>query len=184
MGQQSFDMTRRVQCQCITPSGTCVVTMSTYVGGNGRCMCSLQGQRVMGDVPNDCPASPFFGQRLPEIGAPRQGAVVAPPPSISGPPGTLVLPIVNQTGVNLQISFKSDNRPAEWPGGGQSYLLEAGSMNRYGLNCIVGEKICYGATSISDRRIWGTGVHHETSCTNCCHFCGPSEEAGPIILGN
>jgi hypothetical protein len=99
-------------------------------------------------------------------------------------PPTLTFTLSNRTGVNLEVTFKSQNRDSWWPGNDQVYLLNNGQTGSYKLTCFGGEYICYGATSpgFFASRYWGSGSNHENACSNCCYVCGPNVQTGEIGL--
>lgn len=73
----------------------------------------------------------------------------------------------------VQISFFSQNRSHEWPGGGRSYNLNDSEEHTFNLTCNKGEKICYGAWETgSSSPYWGSGPGNRQACTNCCVVCG------------
>jgi hypothetical protein len=87
---------------------------------------------------------------------------------------------VNKSRWQAQIDFQSVNRNHIWPGGDQAWGLDDGGEHTYRLNCISGEKICYGAWTIAPDyttgpHYWGQGQNHDMSCTHCCATCGEGE---------
>lgn len=73
----------------------------------------------------------------------------------------------------VQIEFYSQDRDAAWPGGDRAYALNDSDVHTYDLECISGEKICYGAWVTSDSSVyWGAGIHGERACDDCCSICG------------
>ena len=82
-----------------------------------------------------------------------------------------------QSTINLE--FYSENRNAAWPGGNMVFHLYPGKTETYRLQCIRGEKICYGAWVPGSPTFWGLGdaVRQGKSwqCTDCCYFCGSGQ---------
>ena len=73
----------------------------------------------------------------------------------------------------ISVSFYSESRNHEWPGGGQVWLLER-NQQRYSFNlrCNRGESICFGAWVRGNPDIyWGVGQDRRFSCQKCCHIC-------------
>jgi len=72
----------------------------------------------------------------------------------------------------VQIEFYSQDRKHAWPGGNRAYNLDDYSVHTYTLNCIGGEKICYGAWVVGNSsRHWGVGMNDKQSCKGCCYTC-------------
>ena len=70
-----------------------------------------------------------------------------------------------------------------WPGNGNVYMLGNGQLRSYGLSCLAGENICYGASmNLFVERYWGAGSKHQYNCTNCCYVCGQNAQTGVINL--
>lgn len=86
----------------------------------------------------------------------------------------------------VQLSFFSQFRSAEWPGSGDAYKLNDSLPHSFALSCRTGEKICYGAWptggDVNGRysKHWGAGVNNEQDCENCCAICG--EENPDVTL--
>jgi hypothetical protein len=81
-------------------------------------------------------------------------------------------------GGTLALSFYSASRRGlSWPGGGRVYVLNDQSSHQYELNCLVGEKICYGAwfNGNPGGTYWGAGSGGLNACTNCCSVCNGAE---------
>ena len=72
----------------------------------------------------------------------------------------------------VQIEFYSQERKHAWPGGNRAYTLNDYEVHSYTLNCIAGEKICYGAwVTGNSSRYWGVGMNDRRSCQGCCYTC-------------
>jgi hypothetical protein len=95
---------------------------------------------------------------------------------------TMEWTVTNGYGYQLQLSFFSQYRSAEWPGQGDAYELNDSAPRTYSLSCRTGEKICYGAwVNGGDRngryKSWGVGATNEHDCTDCCAICGEEDPA-------
>jgi hypothetical protein len=73
----------------------------------------------------------------------------------------------------LGVEFFSRSRSHAWPGNNQQYNLSGTST--YNLNCVAGEKICFGAWRDYQTTQWGIGRDNQ-GCNNCCITCGNSME--------
>jgi hypothetical protein len=85
----------------------------------------------------------------------------------------------------LALSFYSTLRQNHsWPGSDRVYLLNDQSSHQYGLNCIAGEKICYGAwfSGNPDGTYWGAGPGGRHSCVSCCSVCDGGEYTANLIF--
>lgn len=79
----------------------------------------------------------------------------------------------NRSGYSLQLSFYSQRRNAEWPGNNRAYDLNSSRVRSFNLNCIPGEKICYGAWYRNNPgQHWGVGRDGKQGCRKCCYDCG------------
>ncbi|SRR5260370_20813223 len=73
---------------------------------------------------------------------------------------------------NVQIEFFSEDRHHIWPGNGRAYDLNDYNEHDFRLNCVNGEKICYGAWIRSNSNTyWGSGANGSAGCTDCCVAC-------------
>jgi hypothetical protein len=83
--------------------------------------------------------------------------------------------------LSAQVSFYSQTRAHEWPGGGQSWDLFDHRPHTFTLSCVSGEKICYGAFVYKTHsRYWGVGYDNSFSCSDCCGFCGAGSMANAL----
>lgn len=72
----------------------------------------------------------------------------------------------------VDVSFYSQNRKAVWPGNGKVWTIKDYKVHEMKLNCIAGEKICYGAwVRGSSREYWGVGNGGTQRCKSCCYTC-------------
>ena len=76
----------------------------------------------------------------------------------------------------VQVEFYSQSRDHVWPGGGKAWGLNDYDTHEFTLNCISGEKICYGAwVTGNSERYWGVGLNDRHTCSNCCGICGEDD---------
>lgn len=95
--------------------------------------------------------------------------------------------IAKNFGGTLALSFYSTLRQGHsWPGGDRVYVLDDQSPHQYGLNCMVGEKICYGAwfSGNPNGSYWGAGPGGRNSCATCCNVCNGGEYTTNLSLQN
>lgn len=86
---------------------------------------------------------------------------------------TLTFKLRSKFQYKVQVSFYSQARNHEWPGGGQAYDLDDWDEHTFRLSCRSGEKICYGAwVTGNGRRYWGVGPDDKHGCSDCCAVCG------------
>jgi len=72
----------------------------------------------------------------------------------------------------VDIAFYSQNRNHEWPGGGKVWVIKDYEVHDYKLNCVKGEKVCYGAwVRGTNRTYWGSGQGGKQRCDSCCFVC-------------
>jgi hypothetical protein len=73
----------------------------------------------------------------------------------------------------VEVKFFSQNRKAVWPGATSHYTIKDYKVNSFKLNCVAGEKICYGAAVSGNlSRYWGMSTDGKQRCTSCCFTCG------------
>jgi len=90
--------------------------------------------------------------------------------------------ITNDSAYQAQVSFYSESRSVEWPGGGKSWDLFDNRPHTFNLRCIRGEKICYGAFIYqSHARYWGVGFENANSCADCCGICGAGSMSNTLV---
>lgn len=81
----------------------------------------------------------------------------------------------------VDVEFYSQNRRHIWPGGSEVYVIRDFEAKSFKLNCVRGEKICYGAWVRGNSKFyWGVGKANANRCTGCCYTCGDTTET-PII---
>jgi hypothetical protein len=89
----------------------------------------------------------------------------------------------------VQIEFYSQSRNVAWPGNGRAYPLNDYQPHSFTLNCISGEKICYGAwptggdTHGRYRNYWGVGANNQHGCDHCCGICGVDDPDMRLVEG-
>lgn len=80
----------------------------------------------------------------------------------------------------VQLKFYSQNRPNEWPGNGKVYVLRDYDVHEHRLDCVKGEKICYGAwVEGASSTYWGSGRGDKQGCPSCCYTCNGGQT--PVI---
>ena len=90
--------------------------------------------------------------------------------------GELSFHIQSMYQYKVQIEFYSQNRRHSWPGGNKAYALNDFATHTYSLNCISGERICYGAWVTGNAsKYWGVGANNRRSCKGCCAICDGGE---------
>ena len=51
-------------------------------------------------------------------------------------------------------------------------IIKDYKVHEFKLNCIAGEKVCFGAwVRGNDKQYWGVGHHGRNKCTSCCYTC-------------
>lgn len=82
----------------------------------------------------------------------------------------------------VDVAFYADGRRHSWPGGGRIYSIRDSNVHDYVLNCIRGEKICYGAGVRNVyNKYWGVGIGNKHRCSTCCHRC-MGQQTNVIVL--
>jgi len=72
----------------------------------------------------------------------------------------------------ISVTFYSETRNHEWPGGDQVFVMHNNQRYSFPLSCQNGEKICYGAWIRGNPdKYWGVGQHKRFGCSNCCYVC-------------
>ena len=85
----------------------------------------------------------------------------------------------------VQVSFWSKTRNVVWPGNGKAYDLDDSEVHQIKLNCMSGEKICYGGWVTGNGRLyWGVGGDGRRGCTGCCFVCGQGDMTPILNLNN
>ena len=75
----------------------------------------------------------------------------------------------------VQVKFFSQNRNVQWPAVGRAFDLKDYKIHNIRLNCVAGEKICYGAYLTGNaKRYWGVGADGKQRCASCCITCSPN----------
>lgn len=81
----------------------------------------------------------------------------------------------------VDIQLYAPARNHVWPGNTQVWSVKDYQVNDITINCVRGEKICYGAwVRGTESSYWGAGRGNKRSCTNCCGTCG----GGPMPVIN
>jgi hypothetical protein len=73
----------------------------------------------------------------------------------------------------VQVAFYSQSRGHVWPGRNRAYPLNDYQTYTYTLDCVRGERICFGAwVTGRGNTYWGVGPDDKYTCTSCCAVCG------------
>lgn len=79
----------------------------------------------------------------------------------------------NHTDNTIQIEFTTDPPSRVWPGDDKAYNIPPHTTEQKTLNCISGQKICYGGWIKGNfSKYWGAGNNGDYNCDNCCAKCG------------
>jgi hypothetical protein len=86
---------------------------------------------------------------------------------------TITWTFTNHTDDAVQIEFTTDPPSHVWPGDNKAYTIQPHSTRSETLNCVSGQKICYGGwVRGNDKQYWGAGNNGDYNCDNCCVRCG------------
>ena len=94
---------------------------------------------------------------------------------------TMTWTITSNYQYQVQVEFYAQSRSAAWPGNGRAYDVNDYAAHTFVLNCVRGEKICYGAWPTGGDRngqyttYWGVGQNNRQRCSNCCALCGEED---------
>ena len=81
----------------------------------------------------------------------------------------------------VDIQLFAPYRNNFWPNYNRVWIHQHGGVMRFGIACIQGEKVCYGASPRGNYHVdWGSGVGNQYSCSSCCYLCIDGQET-PII---
>jgi hypothetical protein len=81
----------------------------------------------------------------------------------------------------VDVQLYASARNNVWPGNGQVWSLKDYNAHSVQINCVRGEKVCYGAwVRGTESSYWGGGRNNRKSCTSCCYICGSTSET-PVI---
>ncbi len=85
----------------------------------------------------------------------------------------------------VQVAFWSKSRNVVWPGNGRAYNLDDSQVHQVKLNCLGGERICYGGWVTGNANLhWGVGADGKRGCQSCCYTCGDDKMTPIINLNN
>jgi hypothetical protein len=87
---------------------------------------------------------------------------------------TITFELTNRTANEIEITFYSSDRQAQWPTSGNAYFLSPGATASYPLQCnFSGETVCYGAWPRGSAGAggWGVGLNQSIGCNDCCVKC-------------
>jgi hypothetical protein len=97
-------------------------------------------------------------------------ADVVAPPARPQRPDRVSFVLKNDDRYTLGLEFTSSNPQRTWPGSNKQYNLAV--EETYNLECVPGQKICFGAWRENQSKTWGVGRNGSQACTNCCATCG------------
>lgn len=81
----------------------------------------------------------------------------------------------------VDVQLYASARNNVWPGNGQVWSLKDSNAHNVTINCVRGEKVCYGAwVRGTESSYWGGGRGNRKNCTSCCYICGTTSQT-PII---
>lgn len=83
--------------------------------------------------------------------------------------------IQNNHYYSVEIQIYSPIRRNVWPAVNRVWVNRSSVPERYGISCIPGENVCFGAAS--GRTYWGVGLHGQHGCASCCYTCIDGGEA-------
>jgi hypothetical protein len=76
----------------------------------------------------------------------------------------------------VQFKLYSNDRNHVWPTASTAWDLDDYASHTVHINCIRGERICYGAWQTGNSNIyWGGGYGNRQHCDNCCAVCGDGD---------
>ena len=76
----------------------------------------------------------------------------------------------------VQFKLYSNDRNHVWPSASTAWDLDDYASHTVHINCITGERICYGAWQTGNSNIyWGGGYGNRQHCDNCCAVCGDGD---------
>ncbi|GGB57168.1 hypothetical protein GCM10011316_31570 [Roseibium aquae] len=73
----------------------------------------------------------------------------------------------------VDVELYSDTRQGHvWPGRERVYVLNNYTLQRIGISCQKGERVCYGAwVRNRTETYWGVGYQNRMRCRSCCYIC-------------
>ena len=105
-------------------------------------------------------------------------AVAADTRSAAAQNGVVTFKFTNSASYIIYMRMFSQDRSWAWPGGDRGYVLDDRNQHSFALQCVVGEKICYGGSyrGGDSQAYWGLGIEGTRGCTSCCLRCGTPVE--------
>ena len=80
----------------------------------------------------------------------------------------------------VDVQLYASVRNNVWPGNGRVWSLDDSEVHSMRINCVAGEKVCYGAwVRGTESGYWGGGRNNRQRCSNCCYVCDNMET--PVI---
>jgi hypothetical protein len=92
-------------------------------------------------------------------------------------PGVFTFKFTNKAPFTVFVRMFSESRNVHWPAQGH-FILNDGVKRDARISCLVGERVCYGASYQTDGggRYWGVGYNGNQTCADCCVRCGTMQE--------
>ena len=82
----------------------------------------------------------------------------------------------------VQVKLYSEDRRHVWPSKDTAWSLKDYASHTEKINCIRGEKICYGAWATGNAsHYWGVGHGDQHNCDTCCAICGSGNVAKTLV---
>lgn len=102
-------------------------------------------------------------------------ALVEPSPSSAD---TVEWLFTSQHPRKVHVRIHAQVRNHVWPPGGNVWSLNDSSPHTIRVECVSGEKICYGAWDPKNKKIsWGKGHGGNKGCSDCCVHCADGKKA-------
>lgn len=81
----------------------------------------------------------------------------------------------------VDVQLYASARNHVWPGNGRVWSLKDYAAHSVSINCVRGDKVCYGAwVRGTESSYWGGGRNNRKNCSSCCYICGNTSQT-PII---
>ncbi len=81
----------------------------------------------------------------------------------------------------IEMRLFDDSNGLVFPGGTDRYILPKDGTETFTIQCVPGDRICFGAAGASGRGSWGAGLAGNQSCTGCCAPCGFGDNALSLV---
>ena len=71
----------------------------------------------------------------------------------------------------IEMRVFDDSNGLVFPGGSDRYVLPKDGTETFTIQCVPGDRICYGAAAGGGRSNWGAGLTGNLACSGCCGTC-------------